>query len=109
MAVKKQQGKRMSPVERRQQQESILDAALAVAQSIGYAYITREQVAKEAGVSPSLISAYLGTVPKFRRAVFRRAIAVENLAVIAQGLLARDPRALKLPDDLKQRAIDALR
>lgn len=103
--IKKQQGRRLTPEDKRKQREAILDAAVEVSKNHGYAHITREQVAQQAGISPALVSSYLGTVPKFRRDVMRRAVAVEALEVIAQGLVIKDPHAMKADEELKQRAI----
>jgi AcrR family transcriptional regulator len=107
--IKTQQGKRLTSSERRHQRDAILDTAVEAAAVHGYAQVTRDQVATAAGVSPALVSAYLGTVPKFRRDIMRRAVVTENLTVLAQGITAKDSHALKISDELKQRAIDSLR
>ena len=87
--------KRLSPTGRRQM---ILDAALAAAYKHGYSAITREQIAREAGVAPSLVSKYFGTIPKLRHAVLVEAIRTEDLVVVLQGL--EDYIVVSTPDAL---------
>ena len=87
----------------------ILDAALVVASKVGYARLTREDIAKRADVPASLISYHLGTMPALRRKIMREAIRTECLPVVAQGLAIRDRFALKAPEALRQAAIQSLR
>ena len=105
MAIKKQQGKALSPDERRQQRQAILDVAVDLARDIGYSKITRDQIAQAAGISPALVSDYLGTMPKPRRDVVRRAVVREVLEIVAQAMASRDPHVQKASDELKQRAV----
>jgi len=86
----------------------ILDAALVVASKVGYARLTREDIAKRADVPASLISYHLGTMPALRRKIMREAIRTECLPVVAQGLAIRDRFALKAPADLRARAVASL-
>lgn len=83
----------------------ILTAAVRAAAKDGYQRITRETIAKAAGVSEALVTYHLGTMPELRRAVMREAVRLECLAVIAQGLTARDRHALKCPRELQQKAL----
>ena len=96
---------KMHPADRIAQ---ILDAALVVASKVGYARITREDIAKRADVPASLISYHLGTMPALRRKIMREAIRTECLPVVAQGLAIRDRFALKAPADLRARAVASL-
>lgn len=84
--------------------EHILDTAVAVAKSIGYNKITRDQVAEAAGVSPGLISRYFPAMVQLRKAVMRQAVRHEIPEIIAQGLAADDDRAKGAPPELKSRA-----
>ena len=88
--------------------ESILDAAVTVARSVGYQQATLARVAEEAGVCTALVSRYYGTVGQLRRAVMRRAVTAEVLDVLAQGLASRDPQALRAPEELRRRAVESL-
>lgn len=97
--------KRLAPKDRTKQ---LLEVALQLAAQHGLATVTRNQIAEEAGVAPSLVSARLGTMDDMRRSVMRRAIKTETLPVIAAGLLARDQYALRAPEDLRRRAIESI-
>ena len=92
----------------RQRKAALLDAALVVATSAGYAHMTREAIAAHAAVSPALISHHLGTMPQLRRAVMRAAVTRQMAPIVAQGLAAKDPQAQKAPDHLKQQAASLL-
>lgn len=98
--------KRQQPDDRKFQ---ILTAALKVAeQPGGFGKLTREAVATEVGCAESLVSAYFGTMPSFKRTIMRAAIMSDNLSIIAQGLAVRDPHALKASDEIKQKALATL-
>lgn len=88
--------------------KELLRCAVALAEADGYTNITREAIAREAGVSEALVSARLGTMPAMRRAVMRAAVTEEVLAVVAQGLAARDAHAMKAPEALRRRAAEYL-
>lgn len=103
--MEQERRKRKQPEIRTQE---LLRAAVQLARTDGYQRITREAIAEHAGVSPGLVSVRLGTMPAMRRSVMRAAIADEVLEVIGQGLAARDPHALKAPDDLKRRALELM-
>lgn len=91
----------MPKAERRLQ---ILDAAVALAAEDDYRNLTKRGVAERAGVSPSLVMAHFNTMTQMRRAVLRHAISHEIAVVVGQGLAARDPHAVKAPEELKRRA-----
>lgn len=88
--------------------ERILTAALALAVVGNYRDLTRAAVADAAGVSPGTISNYAGDMAGLRDKVMTAAVAREVLAVIAQGLAARDPIALAASDELKTAALATL-
>lgn len=96
---------RLDPKVRREQ---ILNAAVALAKTKGYTNMTREAITSAAGVSPRLLNYYYKTMNQLKRDVMRHAIKNKVLEVIAQGLLAKDPHALKIPDDLKKSAVATL-
>lgn len=103
--VKSAPQERLDPAVRREQ---ILDAAIALSKTRGYTNITREAVTQAAGVSPRLLNYYYKTMNQLKRDVMRHAIKNKVLEVIAQGLLAKDPHALKIPDSLKKLAVATL-
>lgn len=86
----------------------LLDVATKLAAEHGWQAVTRLQIAQAADVAPSLVSARLGTMENLRRSVMRRAIATEALPIIAEGLVARDPQALKAPRELRDRAVASI-
>lgn len=85
--------------------EEILCAALRVAGVWHYAYMTRGQVAAEAGITGPLVQYYFHTMPRLRRAVMRAAIRRRMLTVIAQGLVSRDVHARGAPLELREAAV----
>ena len=95
-------------LEARARVAQILAAALELSQRVGYQKLTRDAVAEKLGVSSSLIPAHMGTMAEFRRDIMREAVRVECLPVIAQGIVARDPRAMKAPAELRARALQSL-
>lgn len=98
--------KRLQPDDRKQQ---ILTAAIRVAaRPGGWAKLTRDAVAKEAGCAEGLPSKYFGTMISFRRAIMRAAIVAEELGVIAQGLAGGDKCAQKADESLKRKALATL-
>lgn len=92
---------RMKPEQRKMQ---ILLAAVELAKKCGYRNIKRDEVATAAGVSMGLVNNYFETIEHLKRDVMRLAITNEVLEIIAQGLLAKDRIALKVPDNIKKKA-----
>lgn len=81
--------------------EQLLDVALSLAATEGFGTLTRDGIARAAGVSGGLVTQRLGTMEQMRRSVMRRAVAQRVVRVVAEGLVAGDKHA--------QRADDALR
>lgn len=96
---------RLAPKDRKKQ---ILDAALAVAGIKGINRMTREEIAALAGISDGLINLHFSTMAQLRRSVMRAAIANHILPIVAQGLVIKDPQALKAPEELKKAALESL-
>ena len=88
--------------------DAVLAAAIELAVRDGFHSITRDDVARQAGVGAGTVNLYYGTVPQLKRDVMRAAIRQKVLPIIAQGIVAQDPRALRAPDDLKRQALDSL-
>lgn len=97
--------KRLKPKDRKNQ---LVQAALEVAEQYGYNTMRREDIAHHAQVSEGLVSQYLGTMPQLRRTIIRHSIKTRNLSVLAQGIVNRDPHALKAPEDLRQAAVASM-
>ena len=97
--------KRLAPQDRK---AAILAAALILAEKQGYQKITRESVATQARVSPALVSHYFNAMDDLRAAVMREAVRVENLAVVLQGITAKDPAISAASTWLKAKAINSM-
>lgn len=100
--------RKLSASERKDRADAILHAAVAEARHAGFGRFTREGVAKRAHMSPATVSQYVKTMAQLRRDVMRAAIRDELLDIVAQGIAARDPHAMKAPDELKRRAIESI-
>jgi len=91
-----------------QRRESILEAAVKLSAESNYTHITRQEIGDEAGVAPTLVTHYFGTMPALRRDIMRYAVRNECLTVIAQGLAGRDAHALKASPGLQTAALGSL-
>ena len=79
----------------------LLKHALRVARKHGYKHCSRAQIAEEAGCSANLLNYYFDTLPKLHRAIMGEAIRVVDLDIIAQGLLAKDPRVENISEEIR--------
>lgn len=93
---------RLLPDERRQK---ILDAAIVVAMRKGYRTMSQRDVAVEAEVSKGLLAYYFQTMDKLRVAVMEFSIEHELFSIIAQGLTLKDPQAMEISPDLKEKVL----
>lgn len=96
---------RLPPEERRAE---LLDVALKLAKRKGYLNLTRDGLAAAAKCSQGLVTKRFGAMDNLRREVMRAAVARGVLEVIAQGIAARDPVALRAPAELKAQAAGTL-
>lgn len=96
---------RLTPAQRRAQ---ILEAAVELAGTSHYARITRQAIADEAGIAPTLVTHYFGTMTRMRRDIMRYAVRNECLRVIGQGLASQDKHALKASPGLQTAALGSL-
>lgn len=97
---------RKRPTDRKRE---LTSAALVLARTVGYDRVTRDALATAHGCSPALVSYYFATMPQLKRAIMSAAIAERDLVVLAQGLAAKDSKALAASPALKGAAIRALR
>lgn len=86
----------------------ILRVAVEMSKKDGYHKITRDNIARQAGVSMGLITRYFNTMVQLRRCIIRYAIANEIVVIIAQGLADGDVHARKAPPELKAEAVSLL-
>lgn len=96
---------RLKPTERKQQ---ILEAAIDLANEIGFGKLTRQNIAASADVSEGLVSKYWGTMTKMRRAVMRKAIKKGEMKIIAEGIAMNEPECAKLSPVARQKALSVL-
>jgi AcrR family transcriptional regulator len=97
--------KRTVKIGKKERMAQIINVALIHAEKIGYQSLSRKIVADLAGVTPSLIHYHFKSMGKFKKLLMKGAVTREILPIIAQGLSARDPIALKAPDELKKRVM----
>ncbi len=86
----------------------ILDAAIKLSHIHGYTNIRRAALADAAGCSDGLITARFGTITALQRAVMGEALRRKDLVIIAQGLAARDSRAMGADESLRRAAAATL-
>lgn len=83
---------------------SILNAAIQLAEVDGYQWITREAVATLSGVSPGTVSNAYGTMRELKRAVLSAAIERRILPIVAQGLADGHALVRAAPEDIRKEA-----
>ena len=88
--------------------EKILKAAVSIAKTRGLHKVTRDTVAKKAGVAAGTVNGNFGTMAQLKHCVMRYAVANEILRIIAIGLTIKHPLAMSADDELKRRAVDSL-
>ena len=98
-----------SPTKQRVQKDirkdHILKVAMKLAEKRGYIWITRDELAKAAEISPSLITFHFRSIKRLRDDLMHQAITEENLKIIWQGLANSNIVALRASVKLKKAAI----
>jgi AcrR family transcriptional regulator len=89
--------------------ETILDAAVDEALACGWQWITRDAIARRAGISLGCVNYHYRTMIQLKRAVMRAAVDRRILPLIAQGLTDRNEHALGAADDLKAAALESVK
>lgn len=93
---------RLSPEERK---DEIVTAGVTLAELQGLNNFSSPDLARVCGCGHPLIYHHFGNMAFLRQEIMRKAIAVENLNVLAQGLVNKDPVALSAPESLKRKAL----
>ena len=88
---------------------TILKGGVTAAEKRGYRSVTREDVARETGLSAPLIQYYFKTITELRQAIVAQAIEDKNLKVLAQALGSLDSIALEAPARLRAQALKFIR
>lgn len=96
---------RMPPSERR---EEILLAAVALAHKDHYKMLSLRGVAAAAGVSHPLVLHYFGSRHKLESAVLKHAWTWGPQRILAQAIVAGDPRVRFIPKAEKERIVSSL-
>tara|TARA_R110000744_G_scaffold63350_2_gene130384 strand:- start:785 stop:1111 length:327 start_codon:yes stop_codon:yes gene_type:complete len=102
---------RLKPDDRR---ELIVITVLALAQGMNYKKVRRVDIAEALGISGPAVQYHFGTMPKLQRAVMRAAcrraaVGDENaLRVVAQGLADGNSFAVRVSDEIKKKASEAI-
>lgn len=87
---------------------SVLEAAIIVAEKIGFANMRTKDIAEQAQCGHGTVTLYWHTMGQLRRGVMRAAIQRKRLKIIAVGLAIGDKDAKKAPEDLKKAALATL-
>lgn len=83
----------------------ILNVAIELAKSDGYQWITREAVAKAAGVGSGTVNNAYGNMRDLKRAVLKAAVERGINAIILQGIADRHPIVMAAPPAVKAAAL----
>ena len=86
----------------------ILKAAIELAESEGYSFVTREMIATRAGVGTGSVNLYFGTMHKLRKKIVSHAVRTGNLTIIAQAIVAKDMGVDSLTTEEKRTALLAV-
>ncbi len=95
-------------MEPKARKNEILVHAMHVARKHGYENVRRDHIALRAGVANGLVSKYWGTMTQLKKAIMREAVRTDDVKIIGQGLARRDKQAMKAPEELRQRALQAM-
>lgn len=90
------------------QKGRIIDAAFALIESGGLSAVSWSSLGRKLNVTHSAVMHHYGARPQLIRAVIRKAIQQEKLIVIGKALADGDKTATRAPNELKQRAKEAL-
>ncbi len=89
---------------RKERHDAILQAGLTLAERDGWGTLTRDAVARQAGVADGSVNHAFGTIDGLRSAVMAEAVARRIVSIVAAGLVAGHPAARDAPADLKRAA-----
>lgn len=90
-------------------EQELLEAAVKVAVNIGWAQMTRADIARQAGCSEALVTGRLGLMDRVRLRVMRAAVTHSIVPVIAQGLAIRHPATKRATEAQRTRAAEYVR
>lgn len=88
--------------------ERILDMAYSMAVNEGFNSLKRDDVAAKAGVALGTINHHFKTIDNLRTEVMKRAVEMEDLRLIAQGIACDNEVAQSAPHELRVKALSSL-
>jgi len=88
--------------------QKIIDAAVELADKVGFSNITRDGIANIANVSAGLINFHFDSMVKLRKEIIRYVVEKEVLAIIIQAIGQGELKTEKLPPALKKKIADYL-
>lgn len=86
--------------------QELLEVAIKLANEGNYLTLTRQDIAREADVSPSLVPHYFGTMDNLREAIIREAIKRKLARIIAHGLANQNPLVRQAPVETRRLAAE---
>lgn len=93
---------RKIPAERKQE---LLEVAIELAKEVGYSHLTRNGIARKAGVAYGLVTAYFKNIDNLKRLVIKESIKQEILPIIAQALARKESLTNRLDPNLREKVI----
>jgi len=93
---------RKEPSERKQE---LLEVAIQLAKEEGYSHITRNEIARRAGVAYGLVTSYFKSIENLKRLVIKEAIRLEIVQIVAQALARKEPLTRRLDPSLREKVI----
>lgn len=87
---------------RKKRNSAILEAAIELAKTEGYDWITRDAVARAAGVSTGSVHNAYGNFVELKREVIRQAVARGIVPIVAKALADQHPLAQSASPALRQ-------
>ena len=97
--------RRMKPAARK---DTILAAAMTLAEGKIYTHLTRDEIAEAVGITGPGVQHHFKTMKQLRGDLMRYAVKHRVLCVIAQGLAAGDPHAARADEALRREAMNSL-
>lgn len=84
----------------------MIDTALAMARAVGYQNVRLRELAERCDCSTGTVMGYFSTMAQLKRAIMSAAVAREDLVVLAQGIVAKEAKALAAKPELKRAAME---
>lgn len=90
--------------------ETLIANGLAAAEAVGYQNVNRAMVCDAYGIARAMVNIHIGSLDDLRLAIQHRALIDENIPIIAQMLVFRDPFISgRVTPELMAKVIDYLK